>query len=103
MDAEAASPPASIAGIDWEQVAAGIGPLTLELVAVGFPGWRTGQEGEFLFAVRSDAQDYAPHSPHQAVITAKTPIGLAEQLTVQEHLRMLPVADFARLYEAVTA
>ncbi len=99
---DAAPEAASIADIDWEQVARLTEPVTLELVAAGFPGWRTGREGELVFAVRKDARDYAPHSPHRAVIIAQAPAGLAEQLHVQELLQVLPVADFARLYAAVT-
>ena len=100
MDGEAAPQAAGIASLlDWGELARLTDPVTLELVAEAYKDWRVGYDGEWLWAVRAVLDDApGPHSPLCTVIIARTPIGLAEQLYVQERLRALPADTFALMH-----
>ncbi len=95
---EAAPQAASIRDlVDWEALAALLEPVTLGLVREAFPGWHTGQDGEWLWAVLKTKQEMHPHSLLRPLIVARTPIGLAEQPGAQERLRALPADAFVLL------
>jgi hypothetical protein len=75
---EAAPQAASIRDlVDWEALAALLEPVTLGLVREAFPGWHTGQDGEWLWAVLKTKQELHPHSLLRPLIVARTPTGLA--------------------------
>lgn len=89
MNGEAAPPQAaSITDLlDWDELARLLEPVTLELVAASFPGWECGQHGGWLWAKRVvPVVIHYPQSPLRQSVTAKTPVGLLEQLSTQEHL-----------------
>ena len=77
--------------IDWEELRRLVEPVTMDLVAATYTKWWFGQEGKWLFAALLVPEPQRPrHSPLQAVVLAITPLGLAEQLQIQERLRSLP-------------
>ncbi|HZR53624.1 MAG TPA: hypothetical protein VFB06_29470 [Streptosporangiaceae bacterium] len=99
MDDEAAPQAAGIRDlVDWEALAALLQPVTLDAVRGAWPDWHVGQSGEWLWAVkRVPEPGLHPRSLLRALLTARTPIGLAEQLDAQERLRALPADAFVLL------
>jgi hypothetical protein len=99
MDAEAPPRAAGRASmVDWVGLAKLVGPVTLDRVSAAFPDWLIGQDGKWLWAVRRTLETApAPDSPLSLVIIAYSPIGLAEQLDTQEHLRAHPGDAFTLL------
>src|SRR5580700_1781567 len=96
MDAEAAPQAARLPGIDWDELAKLAGPEALALIRESFQKWDVGQEGDWLWAVCKGPKRSRPlHSPLRTVIVAITPMAMAEQLTVQEHLIAVPEDGYA--------
>ena len=106
MDGDRAGPePASIDELmDWDKLAKLTDPVTLEFARSAFRAWHVGQDGIWCWAAWKGPAEGADRLI-RTVIISRTPLGLVEQLYVQERLRAMPVEALLlldRISEAVS-
>lgn len=85
------------------QPAAGLadefGGITAEMLQATFDHWRIFETDGRLWAMRpGTARTEGPRSLIHPVVCAMTPLGLAEQLSLQEWLRRMTAAELASVW-----
>lgn len=80
--------------MDADDPAAGFGDVTAEMLRQTFDHWRIFEKDGHWWAMRAGkATTAGPQSLIHPVVCAMTPLGLAEQLSLQEWFRRMPAAE----------
>lgn len=98
MDGDSAGlEPASIDEFtDWDKLAKLTDPVTLEFARSAFRGWHVGQDHIWYWAAWKGPAEAADRLI-RTIVVSRTPLGLVEQLYVQERLRAMPGQAFLLL------